>query len=456
MGDFRVGLNDTPRSNRVHIAIFGRRNAGKSSLINALAGQDVALVSDVPGTTTDPVYKAMELREVGPVVFIDTPGIDDEGKLGSARVSRTLKAINRADIAVLVVDARAGFGDPEKKALEELGRRRVPVIGVLNKMDAVGGSRNDSLRALTDSLREFSEMLVTNVSPQGQYGDQSADQSGGQSGGQASEMTGKISGEIFRQSGFVNVSALTGQGIKELLVRLSSVIKERKLEEEPSIVGDLLRPGDLVFLVIPIDVEAPRGRLILPQVQTIRDILDHNGVAVMTKVSELREALVTAGRLPRLVITDSQVFHQVDSIVPPEIPLTSFSILFARYKGSLDDLIEGASSLENLRPGDTVLIAEACTHHPVEDDIGRVKIPRWLQKKVGGELEFAWCRGVDYPDDLERFKVIVHCGGCMLNRKEMLSRIYAAKEAGVPITNYGMTIAYANGILKRALAVFSR
>ena len=404
-----MGLNDTPRSNRLHIAILGRRNAGKSSLINALAGQDVALVSDVPGTTTDPVYKAMELREVGPVVFIDTPGIDDEGKLGMARVSRTLKAINKADIAVLVVDVREGFGGPEKKVLEELGRRRVPVVGVLNKMDAVGSEGNHSLCARSDSLRDF-----------------------------------------------VPVSALTGHGIEELLARLSSVIKERKLEQEPPIVGDLLRPGDVVFLVIPIDVEAPKGRLILPQVQTIRDILDHNGVVVMTKVSELKEALVTAGRLPRLVITDSQVFHEVDSIVPPEIPLTSFSILFARYKGSLDDLIEGTQALERLRPGDAVLIAEACTHHPVEDDIGKVKIPRWLQKKVGGELDFAWCRGGDFPDDLEKFKVIVHCGGCMLNRREMLSRIYEAKEAGVPITNYGMTIAYANGILKRALAVFHR
>lgn len=429
-----MSLNKTPSSNRVHIAILGRRNAGKSSLINAISGQDIALVSPIAGTTTDPVHKAMELHGAGPVVFIDTPGIDDEGELGGARVSRTLRTLRKTDVAVLVVDATQGFGQWEERLLKELWKRSLPVIGVVNKLDEV----RDGTDLVEDISRRVSQLFKKehNFSIPTLPGSLSKNSS------------------LKKDLAFVGISALTGLGVQDLITRLIQTIKEEKIGYEPAIVGDLLTPGDVVFLVIPVDLEAPKGRLILPQVQTLRDILDHDCVGVMAKVSQLREALNNSKRTPRLVVTDSQAFKEVDEIVPPHIPLTSFSILFARYKGDFKELIKGTRALERLKPGDSVLIAEACTHHPIEDDIGRVKIPNWLQRKVGGKLDFAWCRGMDYPDDVERFKVIIHCGGCMFNRKEMLSRIRMAREAGVPITNYGMTIAYAHGILKRALTPF--
>ncbi len=415
-----MSLNKTPRSNRVHIGIFGRRNAGKSSLINAITGQDTALVSATPGTTTDPVYKSMELHGAGPVVFIDTPGIDDIGDLGRARAKRALRILRRTDIAVLVVDPVLGFGKPEENLIDELLSKPMPVITVVSKQDAWVG-------------RPCLERVTTQVKVI--YRECQEDQES-------------------QEPRVFGASAVTGYGITEITAHLCKVIRDEIGDIEPVIAGDLLEPGDTVFLVVPLDLQAPKGRLILPQVQTIRDILDHDCVAVMAKTADLATTLHNSKEPPKLVITDSQVFKEVDSILPGEIPLTSFSILFARQKGDLYELARGARALEELQPYDKVLIAEACTHHPIEDDIGKVKIPKWLEEKVGGPLDFSWQRGIDYPANLRQFKVIVHCGGCMLNRRAMLSRIDAARAAGVPITNYGMTIAYTKGILERALKPF--
>ena len=425
----------TPRSNRVHIGIFGRRNVGKSSLINAISEQDVALVSPVPGTTTDPVYRTMEIHGVGPVVLVDTPGIDDEGELGRARVARSLRILRKTDLVLLVLDPLVGVGEPERNLLRDLAKRKIPVIVVMNKSDLVSGSAVSAVHSSPER------------SPASLHGTGNLDLA------QTTRSIRSLLGEDAPQE-IARVSALTGDGIPELVREISRVISRNRIDEEPPIVGDLLEPGDLVVLVIPVDMEAPKGRLILPQVQTLRDILDHNAAALCVRIPELGKLLPTLGKQPRLVITDSQVFREADAALPREIPLTSFSILFARHKGEFAELIRGVRSLDRLKPYDRVLIAEACTHHPIEDDIARVKIPRWLQQKVGGTLDFTWSRGVSFPDNLDQFKVIVHCGGCMLNRKEMASRIDLAKEAGVPITNYGMTIAWANGILERALEPF--
>lgn len=399
-----MSLNQTPRSNRVHIGIFGRRNAGKSSLVNAISGQEAAIVSPEAGTTTDPVYRSMEIHGVGPVVLIDTAGIDDEGALGKMRVEKSLQVLRKTDLALLVVDPSCGIGEPEEKLLGTLKEKSIPVICVLNKKD---------LGIPAEGLPSF---------PQGV--------------------------DVFQ------VSALTGEGIPRLIKGMADKIDAARLSEEPTIVGDLIKPGDLVVLTIPVDIEAPKGRLILPQVQTLRDILDHQGIGICVKLEQLPDVLQSLAREPALVITDSQIFREVDAIVPPSVPLTSFSILFARYKGDFSDLVDGTRCLSSLSAGDRVLIAEACTHHPVEDDIGRVKIPAWLEKRAGGKLDFTWTRGLSYPEDLSSYKVVIHCGGCMLNRKEMLERIKLARRAGVPITNYGMTIAWANGILERALKPF--
>lgn len=393
-------LSATPSSNRVHIGIFGRRNAGKSSLINAVAGQDVAIVSDVPGTTTDPVSKAMELHGVGPVLLIDTPGLDDEGELGLSRVSRTLRVLERTDIAVVVIDPESPDLALEIELVKNIRSRGIPAVVAVNKTDA------------THLSREFPEEW-------------------------------KSLRKVF-------VSAKTGEGVPELLKTLSSIAKS-DLDEEIPITAGLVVPGDTAVLVIPVDKEAPKGRLILPQVQTIRDILDRGGIAVAARTSELPSTLSVLSRNPAIVITDSQAFEQVSRIVPEDVPLTSFSILFARHKGDLRALAEGARALDTLIPGDKVLIAEACTHHPIEDDIGKVKIPTLITKKVGPGVEFSWCRGWDFPPDLDKYKVVIHCGGCMLNRRGMLSRIRRARSSGTNITNYGMTIAWALGILDRAL-----
>ncbi|HHY46762.1 MAG TPA: [FeFe] hydrogenase H-cluster maturation GTPase HydF [Firmicutes bacterium] len=397
-------MNTTPRGQRLHIAIFGRRNVGKSSLINALACQDVAIVSDIPGTTTDPVYKSMEILPIGPVVIIDTAGIDDVGTLGHLRTGRTLAVLSKTDLALLVVDPGQGVSEYEHAVLKEAAERNVMVVGVINKRD-----------------------LYPRVD----------------------------AGELSRQLGVpcAAVSARTLQGIdelKELIVRHAP-----KDWTAPTIVGDLISPGDIVILVIPIDKAAPKGRLILPQQQVIRDVLENDALALTVKERELKHAVESLSVKPRLVITDSSVFLKAAADTPPDVLFTSFSILFARYKGDLDALVRGVKAVDSLRPGDKVLVAEACTHHAVEDDIGRVKIPRWLRQAVGGDLSFDVVSGGSLlPDNLKEYKLVVHCGACMLNRKEMLSRLMQAGSAGVPVVNYGVLMAHMHGVLKRALSPF--
>lgn len=398
-------MNETPRANRLHIAIFGRRNAGKSSLINALTNQDIAVVSSIAGTTTDPVYKSMEILPIGPVVIIDTAGIDDEGELGELRVQRSLEVLNKADLVLLVIESGAGITDFEAAIVRRCREKKLPIVTVLNKQD-IHPATPGELQGI-ESCLGLTPLLV---------------------------------------------SALTRKGIGALKQELIKAAPSSW--DEPSIVGDLLNPGDLVVLVVPIDLAAPKGRLILPQVQTIRDILDNDAMAYVVKERELKECFSTLCQKPRLVITDSQAFLKADADTPPDIMLTSFSILFARYKGDLTALAAGARAIETLQPGDKILMAEACTHHRVEDDIGTVKIPRWLRQFVGGELEFHWSSGARFPENLADYKLIVHCGGCMINRREMLSRIMQAQEAEVPIVNYGVCIAYIMGILPRALAPF--
>ncbi|MBF7082977.1 [FeFe] hydrogenase H-cluster maturation GTPase HydF [Desulfallas sp. Bu1-1] len=395
-------MHETPRGGRLHIALFGRRNAGKSSLINALTGQDLAIVSPVAGTTTDPVYKSMEILPIGPVVLIDTAGLDDEGELGEKRVAKSLAVLAKADLVLLVIDPRQGMGELELGLIDSARQKQLPVIIVINKIDLLP------------------ENCTINISVP----------------------------DIPR----VQLSALTGRGINEL--KQTMVKMAPRDWTAPTIAGDLVPPGELALLVVPIDLAAPRGRLILPQVQTIRDLLDHDCLAMVVKERELKAAFNRLQKPPALVITDSQVFLKVDADTPPGVPMTSFSILFARYKGDLATLVSGALAVEDLQPGDRVLIAEACTHHRVADDIGTVKIPRWLRQCVGGELHFEWSSGIELPANLDRYKLIVHCGGCMINRREMLSRIMAARAAGVPIVNYGVLIAYMHGILRRALAPF--
>ncbi|KKM10425.1 ATP-binding protein [Clostridiales bacterium PH28_bin88] len=397
-------MEDTPRGMRLHIAIFGRRNAGKSSLINALTRQDIALVSEIPGTTTDPVYKAMEILPIGPVVIIDTAGIDDVGVLGELRIQRTMQVLNKTDLVLLVVDPGQGIGSYERDIIDRARQQRVPVVGVANKAD---------------------------IYPVG-------------------ELTAGWGRELGTT--FVAASARTGEGMEELKKEI--IRSAPKDWTAPAIIGDLINPGDLVVLVAPIDLAAPKGRLILPQVQTLRDILDHDACGIVVKERELKEALRSLARKPRMVVTDSQAFLKVDADTPPDVLLTSFSILFARYKGDLPTLVAGAAAIDRLQPGDRVLISEACTHHRVADDIGAVKIPRWLRQRVGGELEFHWSSGTGFPPDLNSFKLVIHCGACMINRREMLFRLMEARQAGVPIVNYGIAIAHLHGILRRALSPF--
>ncbi len=398
-------LNETPNSSRLQIAIFGRRNAGKSSLINALTNQKVALVSAEPGTTTDPVTKAMELLPLGPVALIDTAGIDDTGPLGELRVERTYEVLNKADLALLVLDSLTGVTNFELELLKNIRAKNIPVVGVVNKVDLTG---YDSVKRL-----EWQEQL---------------------------------------QLELVVVSAATGAGITELKL---AIIRNAPNNEEESLLGrDLIQPGDFAVLVIPIDTAAPKGRLILPQQQVIREILDRGGVAISTKEDGLKETLEHLGKKPAIVITDSQAFKQVAMDTPLDIPLTSFSILFARYKGDLIELVRGAKAIRGIRPGDRVLVAEGCTHHRQCDDIGTVKIPRWLRQLAGGEIEFEWVSGLSLPKDLTKYRLVIHCGGCMLNRREMGYRVALALEQGVPIVNYGVFIAYVQGAFPRALMPF--
>lgn len=398
-------LNLTPSSSRIQIAIFGRRNAGKSSLLNVLTNQPVALVSDQPGTTTDPVFKAMELLPLGPVVFIDTAGLDDVGPLGELRVARTHEVLNRTDLAIYVIDGITGLVDSELQLIQKIRAKNIPLVGVINK--------TDSPDYLSKQGQQWQKQLEMDL---------------------------------------IEISASTGVGIPEL--KMAIIRNAPADDQEPFLVGDLIKPGDFVVLVIPIDKAAPKGRLILPQQQVIRDILEHDGMAVMTKEHELKATLDHLVQKPALVVTDSQAFLKVAADTPLDIRLTSFSILMARYKGDLLELIKGAKMIEQLKPGDQVLIIEGCTHHRQSDDIGTVKIPRWLRQTVGGELKFEWASGLKFPRDLNRFKMVIHCGACMLTRREMMYRLSLAKEQAVAVVNYGVLISYLQGVFPRALEPF--
>ena len=392
-----MGMNDTPSGERLHIALFGKRNAGKSSLINAITGQDLAVVSEIKGTTTDPVSKAMELLPLGPVVMIDTPGLDDSGSLGDLRVKKAFQVLNKADIALLVVDAQEGFSPDDNRILERIKAKSIPYIIVMNKSDLVPEP------------------------------------------GKVDEHT-------------IWVSSTTKENIHQLKELIAHSVKPEG--EGKRVVGDLIRQDDVIVLVVPVDKAAPKGRLILPQQQTIRDILDTQATAVVCQNTTLTATLKTLNKKPAMVITDSQVFAEVSRIVPDDIPLTSFSILFARYKGNLALAVKGVAALKSLEDGDTVLISEGCTHHRQCGDIGSVKIPRWIAQNTGKKINIELSSGTEFPADLSKYKLVVHCGGCMLNEREMQYRYRCAADQDVPMTNYGLCIAYTHGILKRSLSVF--
>ena len=399
-----MGLNSTPSAERVHIGIFGKRNAGKSSIINAITDQSLAIVSDVKGTTTDPVSKAMELLPLGPVMIIDTPGLDDVGELGKMRIQKSYQVLNKTDIGILVVDGTLGTTSEDEALINRFKEKNIPYIVVMNKLDLVKEEQNISQE------------------------------------------------EMSKSPNTIWVSSTT----KENIYDLKEMIAAQAPTDEPKfkIVADLLNPSDFVVLVVPIDKAAPKGRLILPQQQTIRDILEADATAIVVKEYELRETLENLGKKPKLVITDSQVFSKVSADTPKDILLTSFSILFARYKGDLEETVKGVRALETLEDNDTILISEGCTHHRQCDDIGRVKIPRWVMQHTGKELNFEFTSGTEFPYDLSKYKMIIHCGGCTLNEREMKYRVKCAKDQNIPFTNYGILIAYIQGILKRTVEPF--
>lgn len=394
-----MGLNHTPSSERLHIGIFGKRNAGKSSLMNAITGQSLAIVSDVKGTTTDPVSKAMELLPLGPVVMIDTPGLDDEGDLGSMRVKKAYQVLNKTDIALLVLDGTEKESKENQELLETIKEKRIPYLVVINKADQI-------------------------------------------------EVPTKVPEDT------IYVSAYEGSNIYELKERIGALVPKQIKQKD--LVADLIQPLDFVILVVPIDSSAPKGRLILPQQQVIRDILEAKAVSIVVKDTELKETLEKLPVKPKLVITDSQVFKEVSDIVPEDIELTSFSVLFARYKGNLWEAVKGARAIETLEDGDKVLISEGCTHHRQCEDIGTVKMPRWIKQYTGKEIQFEFCSGTEFPSDLSSYKMVVHCGGCTLNEREMKYRIRCSVDQEIPITNYGIFIAYMKGILERSIAPLER
>lgn len=391
-----MSLNETPSAERVHIGFFGRRNAGKSSVVNAVTGQELSVVSDVKGTTTDPVYKSMELLPLGPVMIIDTPGFDDEGTLGELRIKKTKQILNKTDIAVLIADSSYGLTQTDHELIQMFKDREIPYLIVYNKTD---------------------------IAPKNNCGENE-----------------------------ISVSALEKTNIYELKERIGALIKTDCTESR--IVGDLINPGDLVVLVTPIDAAAPKGRLILPQQQTVRDILEADAIAIVTKEFQLEETLAKLGTKPVMVITDSQAFEMVNQIVPQDIPLTSFSILMARYKGFLDEAVKGAAVIDTLKDGDKVLISEGCTHHRQCGDIGSVKLPNWLKKHTGAKLDIELSSGREFPENLSQYKLIIHCGGCMLNEREISFRRKSSAEHNIPFTNYGTAIAYMKGILERSIAIF--
>ena len=401
-----MGMNQTPASERVHISFFGKRNAGKSSVINAVTGQDLAIVSSVMGTTTDPVYKSMELLPLGPVVVIDTPGIDDEGELGALRVRKSYQVLNKTDIAILVVDSTTGKGEEEFALLHKFHEKHIPYLVVYNKIDLLSVEK---IKNLTMSVR---------------------------------------AGEVL-------VSAADGMNIQELKEKIAT-LKPEDTHQYP-LIQDLIEPLDLVILVVPIDKAAPKGRLILPQQQTIRDILERGALSLVVRDTELKSTLdhfLAQGVCPKLVVTDSQAFARVSKDVPENITLTSFSILFARYKGELETQLKGVAALSSIEDGDHILIAEGCTHHRQCGDIGTCKMPEWIRNYTGKEPVFEFTSGTEFPDDVSSYKMVVHCGGCMLNEREMKYRIACCQDQGVPITNYGILIAQVTGILKRSLGPF--
>lgn len=435
-----MSLNNTPSAERIHIGIFGKRNAGKSSIINSLTGQNLSIVSDIRGTTTDPVLKAMELLPLGPVVMIDTPGLDDEGELGALRVRKAHQMLNKTDIAVLVVDMTAGMTREDDDILDTIQAKSIPCIVVLNKADLIPAPD------MPAALAAIKRHLAKYTSDCKDAGQDAADPDAPDILNQTS--AGKISTAVP----VIQVSAVTRLNIRELKERIASLVPAE--DTRLRIVGDLLKPSDLVILVIPIDKAAPKGRLILPQQQTIRDILEAGAVSAVTRDTELKETLASLGKRPALVITDSQAFEQVAAAVPEDIPLTSFSILFARYKGSLQTVVNGARTLDMLEDKDTILISEGCTHHRQCEDIGTVKLPDWIRKHTGKELNFEFTSGTEFPLELKKYRLIIHCGGCTLNEREMRYRQKCAEDAGVPMTNYGTAIAYMKGILERSIAVF--
>lgn len=399
-----MSLNATPSSERVHIGIFGKRNAGKSSLINAITGQNLAIVSEAKGTTTDPVYKAMELLPLGPVMIIDTPGIDDEGVLGSLRIQKAYQVLNKTDIALVIIDAAVGPSAEDLRLIKRINAKKIPLLIVINKCETINEDKKTAYQALLPNRK------------------------------------------------LLFVSAEQQLNIFELKEAIAQTVPADK--NKAQIVADLLSPSDFVVLVVPIDSAAPKGRLILPQQQTIRDILEADAAAIVVKENELTNTLQNLGKRPKLVITDSQVFKKVAAETPADILLTSFSILFARYKGNLQTAVQGVTALENLEDGDKILVGEGCTHHRQCDDIGTVKLPRWIKEYTGKNPEFIFTSGTEFPLDLSPYKMIIHCGACMLNEREMQYRIKCAADQNIPFTNYGITIAYINGILKRTVEPF--
>ncbi len=401
-------MDNTPKGNRLHIALLGRTNVGKSSLLNLMLGQDIAITSPIAGTTTDVVEKAMELLPLGPVLFLDTAGLDDISELSGARLKKTAKVFDRADVIILVTEAET-WTDFEEAVLTEAQNRKIPMLVVINKIDL---------------LMPSAEHLKFLQSKSGWI------------------LTVSCNDETKRQNYL--------EALKQQLLEVAPA----DFIGNPSLIGDLLPPGGLAVLVVPIDLQAPKGRLILPQVQTIRDALDCDAMTLVVKERELAAALANLKTPPAIVVTDSQAILKVTADVPEEIPVTTFSILFARQKADLSIMARGAAAIDKLQPGDRILIAEACSHHSLEDDIGRVKIPRWLRQYVGGDLQIDTSAGRDYPDDLKKYKLILHCGACMMNRREMLNRLRKAQEAGVPVTNYGVAISFLQGVIKRSLAPF--
>ena len=423
-----MSLQVTPSAQRLHIGFFGCRNAGKSSLVNAVTGQDLALVSEVKGTTTDPVMKAMELLPLGPVVIIDTPGYDDEGLLGEQRVMRTKRILNRSDLAVLVVDAASGIREADVELLGLFRSKNIPHVLVMNKADLIFPGPASAGNAAGSGV---------------------ANRPGAGTGVACSDAAGT---DTALPEEVLYVSALTGRGVEELKERLGAMAPK----EDPNhrLLGDLISPGDLVVLVCPIDESAPKGRIILPQQQAIRDILDTGAMAVVCRETELEETFRKLGTKPSLTVTDSQAFGIVDRITPDDIPLTSFSILMARYKGFLETAVAGAAALGRLRDGDRILMAEGCTHHRQCNDIGTVKIPRWILKHTGKDLVFETCSGREFPEDLSSYAAVIHCGGCMITERDVQYRMRCALDQNVPFTNYGIVIAAMTGALERSTRMF--